>query len=262
MAARLSFIVVEYSAGDAAGGFPQRIGAYGLPSATAVPFPIVQAGIIFDLDGVLTDTVEFHYRSWQRLADEIGLGFDRAANEELRGRSRAEALELFLAGRFPGEDRAELMRRKNSYFLESIEELGPQHLAPGAQELLQEARERGVRLGLASASRNAQLVCSRLGILHLFDAYADGCTGLRPKPKPDSFLWVAGSLELPPAACTVVEDAKAGVAAARAGGFRVVGLGPAERVGDADLVLDDLSSTNLEQLLGLGSEHLSDEATV
>lgn len=209
----------------------------------------MQAGIIFDLDGVLTDTVEFHYRSWQRLADDLSLPFDRAANEELRGRSRSDALDLFLAGRHTNEDRRELLQRKNTYFLESIESLGPEHLAPGALELLQGARELGVRLGLASASRNAQLVCSRLGILHLFEAYADGCSGLRPKPEPDAFIWVAGSLELPPARCTVVEDAQAGVAAAKASGFRVVGLGPSARVGEADLVVDYLSALTLDDLL-------------
>lgn len=217
----------------------------------------MQAGLIFDLDGVLTDTVEFHYRSWRRLAVELGLPFSRAENEALRGRSRDDALELFLDGRPVDGDHQELMERKNRYFLEGIEELGRQHLAPGAAELLFAARENGVRLGLASASRNAQLVCSRLGILPLFDAYADGCTGLRPKPEPDSFLWVAGSLGLAPALCTVVEDARAGVTAAKAGGFRVVGLGPAERVGEADLVLDDLSSVTLADLLAAGSTGLA-----
>ena len=221
----------------------------------------MQAGIIFDLDGVLTDTVEFHFRSWQRLAVELGLPFSRVENEALRGRSRLDALELFLDGRPIEGDRQELMERKNRYFLESIEELGPQHLAPGAGELLAAAGKKGVRLGLASASRNAQLVCSRLGILPLFDAYADGCTGLRPKPEPDSFLWVAGRLDLTPGQCTVVEDAMAGVAAARAGGFRVVGLGPIERVGEADLVLEDLSQVSLEDLLGSGSTGLVRKGT-
>ena len=210
---------------------------------------IVHHGLIFDLDGVLTDTVEYHYRSWQRLAGELGLPFDREANEALLGRSRPDALELFLDGRLPGSDRDDLLQRKNRYFLESIDELGPDDLAPGVPELLEEARERGAGLGLASASRNARLVCERLGVLELFDAFADGCSGLRPKPHPDIFLWVAGALGLPPARCTVIEDARAGVEAARAGGFRVVGLGPSERVGDADLVLPDLEGVRLERLL-------------
>ena len=210
----------------------------------------VQAGLIFDLDGVLTDTVEFHYRSWQRLADELGLAFDRLANEQLRGRSRAEALELFLGGRLPGADRDELMNRKNTYFLESIEDLGPQHLAVGAAAILERAASRRVLLGLASASRNARLVCTRLGIMERFDAFADGCSGLRAKPEPDAFIWVAGALGLPPTRCVVVEDAQAGVAAAKSAGFRTVGLGPADRVGGADLVLDDLSTASLEELLG------------
>ncbi|HEX7004436.1 MAG TPA: beta-phosphoglucomutase family hydrolase [Trueperaceae bacterium] len=213
----------------------------------------MQRGLIFDLDGVLSDTAELHYRSWRRLARELGLEFDRAANEALLGRSREEALELFLAGRPTDEDREELLRRKNGYFLESLAEFGTGDLAPGVLELLDAASLRGLSLGLASSSRNAKLVCQKLGILDRFEAVADGCSGLRPKPEPDIFLWVAGALGLPPACCTVIEDARAGVEAARRGGFRVVGVGPAERVGEADLVVGGLAGLDLDRLLGAGS---------
>lgn len=209
----------------------------------------MRAGIIFDLDGVLTDTVEFHYRSWKRLAGELGITFSRGANEALRGRSRGEALELFLAGRSKESDPRELRERKNGYFLEYVAELGPQHLLAGVEGLLHSARAAGLGLGLASSSQNARLVCSKLGVLDLFDAFADGCSGLRPKPEPDTFLWVAGRLDLRPQECVVVEDATAGVAAALAGGFRVVGLGPRERVGKAHLVLNDLGQATLDDLL-------------
>jgi beta-phosphoglucomutase len=228
----------------------------------------LDTGIIFDLDGVLTDTVEFHYRSWQRLADDLGVPFSRERNEALRGRSRGDALRLLLGdwdvvdGGRPGDsgpdgsatgarDTTErLLELKNRYFLEQIERIDPSCLIPGARGLLEEARRRGAGLGLASSSRNARLVCERLGILGLFGAFADGNTGLRPKPAPDLFLWVAGRLGLPPATCVVVEDAEAGVEAGLAGGFRVVGVGPVSRVARAharvaaleDLSLDDLIS--------------------
>lgn len=206
-------------------------------------------GVIFDLDGVLVDTVELHYRSWQRLADELGLPFSRAANERLRGRSRWDALELFLDGRSSPLDSDSLLARKNRYFLAYAREIGPDDLSPGAGRLLRQARERGVRIGLASSSRNARLVCGQLGILPFFDAFADGASGLRPKPAPDSFLWVAGGLGLRPDECTVVEDAQAGVEAALTGGFRVVGLGPRERVGKAHLVLPGMADLRVDDLL-------------
>lgn len=210
-----------------------------------------KSALIFDLDGVLTNTVEFHYQSWNRLANDLGFSFSRRENEKLRGLSRAEALELFLAGRCREYDSPSLMEQKNRYFLEAITGLGPHDLEPGVAELLDRASREGVPLGLASSSRNARLVAQRLGIHGRFDAFADGCSGLRPKPAPDLFVWVAGQLGLPPGSCVVVEDAEAGVEAALAGGFRVVGLGPAERVGDAHLVLPDLAGATLELLLGL-----------
>jgi beta-phosphoglucomutase len=219
----------------------------------------LQAGLIFDLDGVLTDTEEFHYRSWQRLADDLGVPFSRAASHELRGRSRADALDLFLAGRSVGRaERENLLVRKNELFLAQIADLGPDDLAPGALRLLRDARAEGVGLGMASSSRNARLVCRRLGILEYFTAFVDGCSGLRPKPCPDAFLWAAGRLGLAPAGCVVVEDSAAGVRAGLAGGFGVVGLGPPDRVEGAHLVLPGLEGVALADLLMAGNREHED----
>src|SRR5436305_8681673 len=103
-------------------------------------------GFIFDLDGVLTDTAEFHYRAWQRLADEAGLPFDRAANEHLRGVSRRESLMLILGQRVYSEEQIQsMMTRKNSYYLEAIATIAPKDLLPGARELLQEIRSAGLK---------------------------------------------------------------------------------------------------------------------
>lgn len=209
-------------------------------------------GFIFDMDGVIADTVEPHYRSWERLAREEGHPFSREANEALLGRTREEALDLWLAGSpCPPERRADLLRRKNAYFLEALARLGPDDLLPGVGELLHEARVRGVRLGLASSSRNARRVCDGLGVTALFGAFADGTSVVNPKPAPDVFLWVAGRLGLHPARCIVFEDAEAGVRAARAGGFRVVGLGGPARVGAAHRVRPDLRGATVDEFKDL-----------
>ena len=206
-------------------------------------------GFIFDLDGVLTDTAEFHYRAWQRLADEEGLPFSRAANEFLRGVSRRESLELILAGRQYPEDQIQaMMARKNSYYLEAIKSITPAHLLPGARELLEELRAAGLKAALGSASKNAAEVIERLGIGSLFDAIADGHSVANPKPAPDLFLFAAKELGLTPAESVVVEDAAAGIEAAIAGGFRSVGLGPPERVGAADVILPGLEGVRLADL--------------
>ena len=207
-------------------------------------------GFIFDLDGVLTDTAEYHYRGWKRLSDELGIPFTREANEALRGIPRRASLLLILGDRtFPEEQLEEMMERKNRYYLEFIHEITPRDLLPGARELLEEVRAAGLKSALGSASKNASEVVERLGIADLLDAIADGHSVAQQKPAPDLFLYASAQLGLSPAECVVVEDAAAGIEAARAGGFRSVGLGPQERVGGADLVLPSLEGVHLSELL-------------
>ena len=207
-------------------------------------------GFIFDLDGVITDTAEYHYRGWKRLADDEGLSFSREDNEHLRGIPRRASLLLIIKDRlYPEEKIQEMMERKNSYYLEFIKEISPGDLLPGARELLEEIRAAGLRNALGSASKNASEVIERLGIRLLFDAISDGHSVKHQKPAPDLFLHAASQLNLSPAECVVVEDAAAGIEAARAGGFRSVGLGPPERVGKADAIFPSLEGVRLEKLL-------------
>lgn len=205
---------------------------------------------IFDLDGVITDTAEYHYRGWKRLADEEGIPFTREDNEHLRGVARRESLMLILKGReYPEEKIMEMMERKNNYYLAFIKEITPQDLLPGAKELLEEIHAAGIKNALGSASKNAPDVIQRLGIRDLFDAIADGHSVERQKPAPDLFLHAANQLGLTSAECVVVEDAAAGIEAAISGGFRSVGLGPRERVGKADVILPNLDGVKLVGLL-------------
>jgi len=210
------------------------------------------SGFIFDLDGVLTDTAEYHYRGWKRLADEEGIPFTRADNEALRGIPRRESLMLILKGRmYPEEKIQEMMERKNNYYLEFIREVSPKDLLPGARELLEEIRQAGLKSALGSASKNARDVIQRLDIANLLDTISDGSSVERQKPAPDLFLHAASQLSLVPDECVVIEDAAAGIEAARAGGFHTLGLGPRERVGDADVVLESLEGVKLSLVLDL-----------
>lgn len=207
-------------------------------------------GFIFDLDGVLTDTAEYHYRGWKRLAGEEGLPFTREDNEQLRGIPRRESLLLILKDRiYPEEKILEMMERKNNYYLEFIHEVSPNDLLPGARELLQEIRQAGLKAALGSASKNASDVIKRLGITDLLDAISDGNSVQRQKPAPDLFLHAAKQLGLQPHECVVVEDASAGIDAGRAARMLTVGLGPSERVGHADLILPNLKGVTLEDIL-------------
>ncbi len=190
--------------------------------------------VIFDLDGVLTETAEYHYLGWQRLADEEGLAFDRQANEALRGLSRGESLQALLGGREVDPDTfAAMMERKNGYYVDSLQDMSPADLLPGAISLVIDAKRRGMRVAIGSSSKNARFVLDKLQITGLFDAIADGDSVERAKPAPDLFLAAAELLGVPPADCIVIEDAAAGVDAALAAGMIAVGVGPQERVGHA-----------------------------
>ena len=222
---------------------PYIIGPTGRPE-----FPIL--GAIFDLDGVLTDTSEFHYLGWKRLADEEKIPFDRLENEALRGIPRRESLLLLLKGQARSEEQLqEMMDRKNRYYQEYIGTLTPANLLPGARELLKDLREAGVKIAIGSASKNARQVIERLGIGDLVDAVSDGNSVDRQKPAPDLFRHAAAQLGLAPEKCVVFEDAGAGITAALTGGMYAVGIGPAERVGAAHVVLPNLEGVTWKGLL-------------
>lgn len=188
--------------------------------------------VIFDLDGVITDTAEYHYLAWQQLADEEGLAFNRAFNEQLRGVSRRDSLLLILnkSGRTVDElTLQEMMFRKNRYYVNMLNRISPNDLLPGATALLDMLDLAGIPYALASASKNARTVLNHLGITHRFAIIADGDSVTRQKPAPDLFRFAAARLGARPACCVVIEDAAAGIAAAQSAGMAALALGPAVR---------------------------------
>ncbi len=216
------------------------------PAFTQLPIK----GVIFDLDGVLTDTSEYHYRAWKQLADEEGIIFNRQANEAMRGLARRDSL-LHLLGDVSVTE-AELqamMARKNSYYEAFIQDLSPADLLPGVLPLLEELQAAGIKIAIGSSSKNARLVTDLLGISDRIDAISDGYSVERHKPAPDVFLHAAGQLGLDPSHCVVVEDAAAGAEAGLAAGMLVVGLGPVERFSAAHVIRDNLVDSSWQNLL-------------
>ncbi len=208
------------------------------------------AAFIFDLDGVLTDTAEYHYRGWKRLADELGIPFDRQRNELLRGIPRRRSLELLLDGHPATESQMqEWMERKNRYYVELIQQMTPADVLPGALDLLEELRQAGIKIGIGSASKNTHSVLDRLHLWDYVEAVSDGYSVQRQKPAPDLFLHCAQQLGIDPSQAIVVEDAASGVEAALAGGFWAMGLGPEERVSAAHVVFPSLEGVHLHDIL-------------
>ncbi|MEX0869484.1 MAG: beta-phosphoglucomutase [Nitriliruptoraceae bacterium] len=194
-----------------------------------------RGAVIFDLDGVLTDTAELHAQAWRDLAARHGFAVDDVAIDALRGRSRADSLRALLGGRTVAEATFDAMlAEKNAHYARLLTELGPDDLLDGALDVLDDAEARGFALAIGSSSKNARLVLERLGIADRFVAIVDGTQLARAKPAPDVFLVALAALDVPSSRTVVIEDAAAGVDAAHAAGLRVIGVGPADRVGHAD----------------------------
>lgn len=207
--------------------------------ARAVTLPRPLDAVAFDLDGVLTDTARAHYRAWRRLADTLGLPFDEAANEALKGVDRMASLALILGDR-PGYDaarRAALAATKNDWYLAEVAGFGPGDLLPGARDALDRCRAAGLKLALASASRNAPRLLDALGIAGLFDAVVDPAGLAAGKPAPDIFLAAAAAVGAAPARTLGVEDSVAGIAAILAAGMPALGIGDAAVLAGADRVI-------------------------
>lgn len=205
---------------------------------------------IFDLDGVITDTAEYHFQAWKRLAEEEGLPFTRQDNEALRGVPRRESLNRLLKGKPVSDEQAKLlMARKNKYYKSLIAQITPDDILPGVIQLLTEIRAAEMKIAIASASKNASFVVERLRLVDKLDVLCDGYSVEHHKPAPDLFLKASRDLGILPGSCIIVEDAEAGIASSRSAGMLSIGLGPAERVGEADLVLPSLEGASLVQIL-------------
>lgn len=208
---------------------------------------------VFDLDGVIADTTEYHYRSWKRLAEEEGLPFTRADNEALRGLSRQASLNQLLRGHPVDEVTAQAwMARKNAYFSTYLEQMTSADLLPGVAQLIDEARAYGLKTAVASSSQNAKRVLERLGILDRFDVIGDALSAANTKPAPDIFLWVLDRLDVPAHEAVVFEDSAVGVAAAREAGCWVVGVGNADlgsAHSGAHVLLPTLAAARVETIL-------------
>ena len=204
--------------------------------------------VIFDLDGVIADTAVVHHAAWKKLALEIGIPFDDTVGERLKGVDRRASLDILLenaAHSYSEPEKEALATRKNDYYRQQIEHFGPQHLLPGARIAIESVRRAGLKTALASASRNASLLLERLGIADLFDYVVDANHIRRAKPDPEIFLAAARGLGLAPSECLGVEDAAAGIASIHSAGMTAVGIGHAQALAGADVLLPNVAAFDI-----------------
>jgi beta-phosphoglucomutase len=204
--------------------------------------------VIFDLDGVITDTARFHYLAWKRLADAVDAPFDEAFNEQLKGVDRMGSLDLILARApraYTPSQKLALADAKNGHYQELVATMGPGDLLPGALRALEEVRAAGLKIGLASVSKNAFTVLDRLGIRDRFDDVVDAATIANSKPHPEIFLTAASHLGIDPRDCLGVEDAAAGVASIKDAGMVAVGVGDPSVLARADYIIPSMEKFRL-----------------
>ncbi len=187
--------------------------------------------VIFDLDGVICFTDEYHYRAWKAMADGMGIPFDRTINNRLRGVSRMASLEIILE-KYDGpalsqEKKEELARQKNDIYRESLREMSTKDLSDEVKETLDALRAMGLKLAIGSSSKNTPFILGQIGLGNYFDAVSDGNNITRSKPDPEVFVKAAEMLGIAPEHCLVVEDAVSGAEAGHAGGMKVACLGDA-----------------------------------
>lgn len=211
-------------------------------------------GIIFDLDGVLTDTAEYHYIAWKELGKKIGIEFDRDFNENLKGISRMDSLERILeyggkADHYSLEEKEQLASEKNEQYKTLIKQITPADILPGIKQFLEDCQQKDIRLALASASKNGSVILERLELTELFEVIVDPATLKKGKPDPEIFLKAAELLGLTPEECIGIEDAEAGIESINRAKMFSVGVGNAASMKDADYFVEDTKDLNLEKIL-------------
>lgn len=208
--------------------------------------------VIFDLDGVIVSTDEYHYLAWKHIADQEGIYFDRTINHRMRGVSRMVSLDIMLERakrEYSQTEKLMLSEQKNTYYVNFLENITPADILPGVQTLLNELRKRDIKMAIASSSRNTPLILKQIGLDNFFDAVADGNQIKNTKPDPEVFLLAAKLLDIQPTLCIVVEDAMAGIEAANRAGTKAVAVGNAAAGENVDYGVPSLDRLDIDLFL-------------
>jgi beta-phosphoglucomutase len=208
-------------------------------------------GAIFDLDGVLVDTAKYHFLAWKKLADQLDIPFTEEDNERLKGVSRIRSLDILLSlgnKSYSEDERNKFMEQKNKEYVRYISQMDEREILPGVIELLNQLKDRKLKIALGSASKNSGLILKNTKLQDYFDVIVDGNDVSKAKPDPEVFLLGAKRIGIPASQCIVFEDAYAGIEAARKAGMLAIGVGNRKSLPHADVLVETLENLDLSVL--------------
>lgn len=205
--------------------------------------------VIFDLDGVIVSTDKFHFLAWSKITEQENIYFDEVINHQLRGISRKDSLEIILRNAkkdYSEEEKEILMTLKNDHYRKLLTKLTPIDISPNIVDVINYLQENKVKIAVASSSKNAKFILKQLGLYNNFDVIIDGSDIKKSKPNPEIFILASKQLNINPRDCLVVEDAVAGIQAAKAAGMSTFAVGEATK-----LQLADYNTNNLLDIIKL-----------
>ena len=207
-------------------------------------------GLIYDLDGVITDTAKYHYNSWKWVAGELGYNLSEKQNQKLKGVGRKESLEKILTwsvSRISEAEKHNYLAEKNKMYVEMIDAMSPNEVFEGFKPFNEIAKLSGLKVAIGSSSKNTIRIIDKLDLVLDFHAVVDGGMVENTKPAPDIFLLAAEKLQLEPSECLVIEDSEAGLEAAKAAGMKAIAFGNEKGLGPANATIKDWSEASLEK---------------
>lgn len=208
-------------------------------------------GVIFDLDGVLVDTAKYHFLAWKKLADQLDIPFTEEDNERLKGVSRIKSLDILLSlgnKSYSEDERNKFMEQKNKEYVRYISQMDEREILPGVIELLNQLKDRKLKIALGSASKNSGLILKNTKLQDYFDVIVDGNDVSKAKPDPEVFLLGVKRIGIPASQCIVFEDAYAGIEAAKKAGMLAIGVGNRKSLPHADVLVETLENLDLSVL--------------
>jgi beta-phosphoglucomutase family hydrolase len=207
--------------------------------------------VLWDLDGVIADTARYHYLAWQEIFRERGVNFTWPDFMKLFGRRHDTIIRFALGDKLTPEEFDAITERKQSTYRRLVAaNIVP---LPGAIDLMKKLKKHGIKSAIASSAvpENIDVILGGLGIESYFQAIAWGTEVKEGKPSPEIFLRAAEKLGVKPADCAVIEDAIAGVAAAKKAGMKCIAVTnshPRKDLDKADLIVDSLEKVGIDDL--------------